>query len=245
METGERREIRPRYGLQGAARWSPDGRRWLMTGADGASRNRLDLIDVRTGETEPLRTFRGDTVCCNWYDWSPDGRTVYYKADLRTGTWLAALEVESGRERILYRVDQPEYIPVWNDVSPDGRELAFWLYQLQERTGRLLVIPTAAPAVAVAPREVLSFKAEGNPPATDAKWTRDGRHLLFIQREDDPAVGRLWRVPAAGGEPEPLGLARNGLGRVPAVHPDGRTVAFAEGQEHTEIWVMENYLPRR
>lgn len=246
MQTGESREIRPRHVRVSAPRWSPDGRRWLVTGADRDARNRLDLIDVRTTETKPLREFGGDTVCCNWYDWSPDGKTIYYKADYYTQSWLAAMDVETGNERILYKVKQPLFITgVWSDVSPDGKDLVFWCYKIDDRTGRLLVIPTSTAAGVAEPRELLTFRAEANPPYADAKYTPDGRYILVIHRESDPTVGRIWRIPVAGGEPEPLGLARRGLGTLPDIHPDGRALAWAEGQGHTEIWVMEHYLPRK
>jgi Tol biopolymer transport system component len=246
METGETREIRPRYRRGSVARWSPDGSHWLETGWDGNHRNLLSLIDVRTGETELLRKFDGDTVCCNWYDWSPDGRTVYYKADLRAEYWLASMDVETGTERILYKVEQPFFIPIWNSVSPDGREMAFWLFDLNERIGQLLVIPTTGDPGKVEPREIVRLEGFANtPPAAGVAWTPDGRHLLFIRREGDTEIGRLWRVPATGGEPEPLGFAREGMSTLPDFHPDGRTLAFAEGQGSMEIWVMENYLPRK
>jgi len=236
METGETREVRPKYSRGSAARWSPDGRYWLETGSDGVHRNLLARVDVRTGETELLRRFDGDTTCCNWYDWSPDGKSIYYKADIHTTSWLASLELESGRERVLYQVDEPVWITNWDDLSPDGTELAFWLREGQgdeERTGRLLVIPTTVPAGGAEPRELLRFQGRTTPADVDVQYTPDGRYLLFIQREGN-TVGRIWRIPAAGGEPESLGLARDRMGRLPDIHPDGRTLAFAEGQAHME-----------
>ena len=156
------------------------------------------------------------------------------------------MDVTTGNERILYKVDQPLFITgVWNDVSPDGKELVFWLTKIDERIGRLLAIPTTAAAGEAEPRELLRFHSEGIPTYMDAKYTPDGRYILLIRPEADPTVGRIWRIPVAGGEPEPLGLARKGLGGLPDIHPNGRALAWAEGQGHTEIWVMEHYLPRK
>jgi len=246
-ETGELREIHPRYLRGSVPRWSPDGSHWLETGMDGDHRNLLAQIDVRTGQTELLRTFQGETTCCNWYDWSPDGKTVYYKGDDGTESWLAAFDLETGSERILYKVDEPSWITNWADLSPAGTELAFWLREGQPpgpRTGRLLVIPTAAREGRAEPRELRRFQSDANPTDVDVGYTPDGRYILFIRREDD-GIGRIWRIPAAGGEAKPLGFARRMLGKLPDFHPDGRTLAFAEGQGRNEVWVMENYLPGR
>jgi Tol biopolymer transport system component len=247
METGETREIRPNLSDISATRWSPDGRRWLVSASHQGHRDRLHLMDVQTGEVETLRVFQGDTVCCNWYRWAPDGESVYYRGSHGNSSWLATLDLETGNERVLYRADHPLFIIIWNEVSPDGRELAFWIGDLVERSGRLLVIPTEASADEREPREVMTFQGAGNTPSfTNVAWTPDGQYLLILGREEEnPAIGRMYRIPAAGGELEPLGLARRGLGRLPDLHPDGRTLVFAEGQGHIEIWVMESYLPGR
>ena len=53
---------------------------------------------------------------------------------------------------------------------------------------------------------------------------------------------RLWSIPAVGGEPRNLGLARNRL-RYLRCHPDGRQLAFTAGEFKVELWAMENFLP--
>ena len=76
-------------------------------------------------------------------------------------------------------------------------------------------------------------------------WTRDGGHLLFSKRMAEPIIpSELWRVSAAGGEPESLGLAMWGRGGVRA-HPDGQRITFigVPDRKH-ELWVMENFLPQ-
>ncbi len=74
----------------------------------------------------------------------------------------------------------------------------------------------------------------------------DGRHLLFSKGPRGNM--ELWRIPVDGGEPEKLGLAMARLGLFGlSVHPDGQRIAFsagAAGPPTSEVWVMENFLPK-
>jgi hypothetical protein len=91
----------------------------------------------------------------------------------------------------------------------------------------------------------------------------DGRYILFGTRKRSPdhpdepvrvpapAGGgerrklyepvELWRIPAEGGEPQKL-LAIDEPRNL-SIHPDGQRIAFAAGEEASEVWVMENFLP--
>ena len=72
------------------------------------------------------------------------------------------------------------------------------------------------------------------------EWTRDGRWILFLQRNKE--IDDLWRVSAEGGQPQRLDLAMPGLRDV-RFHPDGKQIIFSAGQWAGEVWVMENFLP--
>lgn len=77
-------------------------------------------------------------------------------------------------------------------------------------------------------------------------WSPDQRHLLFVRRgagEDVPNV--LWRVPAAGGEPEQIGISMTGQLMYPDVHPDGGRMAFGLFEfGASEVWALENFLAK-
>ena len=53
---------------------------------------------------------------------------------------------------------------------------------------------------------------------------------------------RLWRVDAAGGEPEVVGLELEAIHHL-RLHPDGRRLAFTAGRVSQELWVMTDFLP--
>jgi Tol biopolymer transport system component len=54
----------------------------------------------------------------------------------------------------------------------------------------------------------------------------------------------LWRVPAAGGEPEQIGISMPGQLDHPELSPDGRRITFAVFDTGaSEVWTLENFLP--
>ena len=52
----------------------------------------------------------------------------------------------------------------------------------------------------------------------------------------------LWRIPAAGGPAEKLGLTLDDMGSL-ALSPDGRRLAFMQGADRTGLWMLQNFLP--
>ena len=70
-------------------------------------------------------------------------------------------------------------------------------------------------------------------------WTPNGRSLLFGRAEAD--TPDLWRVAAAGGSPQKIGLA--GEIKTPAVRPGGKEIAFAMREtDDNEVWMIDNLV---
>ena len=69
-------------------------------------------------------------------------------------------------------------------------------------------------------------------------WTPDGSRLLYADK------GRVWTVPAAGGEPTVISTDVDGNIHQFALSPDGKTIAFnvLSGGD-MELWLMEGFLP--
>ena len=80
-----------------------------------------------------------------------------------------------------------------------------------------------------------------------ASWTPDGRYVVFTKGKGSQARGprtvQVWRVAAEGGEPQRLELNADEMWWL-RVHPDGNRVAYGTSKTDTEIWVMENFLPK-
>jgi Tol biopolymer transport system component len=93
-------------------------------------------------------------------------------------------------------------------LSPDGRRLAFVV-----GGSKLLVIPSEGGD----PQQLLSLEEQYVAHWAGASalvWTPEGSHILFgtVAREwSNDATVEVWRISAAGGEPEPIGITANRL----------------------------------
>jgi Tol biopolymer transport system component len=76
------------------------------------------------------------------------------------------------------------------EISPDGRTLAFIRYE-KRGIADVYVVPMGGGE----PRRLTNWSA----PIAGLSWTPDGREIVYSV--DEPAVGRLWRVPVNGAVP--------------------------------------------
>ncbi len=225
LETGEERELATGLGGLDSIRWSPAGSSLLVV-ADNVSRRALFQVDPQTGHRAPVILFTESRRQMLTPALSPDGSTLFYRLREWTAepSRLMTYDMKTGKEKELL---SPMY---WFALSPDGRWLAYTMYESAPRAQLVKLMPAAGgPA-----RELYRQPQPGR--IVSLTWTPDGRYLLFAKRN------QLWRLPAQGGEPEQLDLAMDGL-RDLRVHPDGRRLAFTAGRNRQEIWVMENFLP--
>jgi serine/threonine-protein kinase len=215
-------------------RWSPDGNKILVKGADLQSRGGLFLVDL---QTDPPRTIplhyerKPDEIGAS--QWANDSTTVLFA---RRGVGLFALDVESRKERQLFDFPSEGIRGFTNapafKLSPDGRMLAYSANRPKSGGGNEIV---------------LRVKTIGQPgrdlvagPVWMEDWTADG-NILFT-RAEEKQVRALWSVPASGGTPVRLGAQAHGL-RMVSVHPSGRRIVFTAGMPGSELWSLANFLP--
>jgi Tol biopolymer transport system component len=255
--TSTEREIHPEL-IEGARfenlRWSPDGQSFLAQGEDRDKRAGLFLIDVKTGETRAL--FRRQTVTGAFFDaqWMPDGRRVVYATNSRRPevvSTIRILDTQTGREQEILRMTDLRLIGFLS-VSPDGRSLALAVYRLTGGTdggGIKNSTLTVIPASGGETKDLLQVEFPeliGN-----LAWSPDSRSVLFarwVGQQDKVERTRpaIWQIAAAGGEPRRLGVIP-GLGRNRirmSIHPDGHRLAYTRPERRSEIWEMQNLLPR-
>jgi Tol biopolymer transport system component len=238
METGELRELTPGIGPLHWPDWSPDGRSILVWNHDADNRG-LFRVSVQTGEVETA-VRAGPDESLMVASWRADGSSIFCWTASAEGTRIGIRDLRSGAEQVLRYVASDEGT-IWNllAVSPDESRLAFVFKEGREGGGySLMVLSTGGGE----PRALLHFEPGASYPQ-EIHWGPDGRHIYYVRFGGGDEYVGLWRVPAAGGQPERLDWYEEVGARGMRFRPDGRRVALNRGDYGSEVWVMEHFLP--
>jgi Tol biopolymer transport system component len=210
-------------------RWSPDGRRLLVRGADRQGRSGAWLLDAASGtvvrRVQPL---------LGWdMEWLADSRSVVSMRD----NVVARFDVDTGAVQELYR-DSGGRTVSSVAITRDGRELAISVDDARTRT--LLVLPATGGGA----RSLMTADAPDGFVLQD--YTPDGKNILVSRYTSTrpPAVEEwaLWRIPIDGGAPRSMNLSGHDLRGV-KVSPDGARIAYRTGEPAWDYWLMRNVLP--
>jgi imidazolonepropionase-like amidohydrolase/Tol biopolymer transport system component len=106
-------------------------------------------------------------------------------------------------------------MPRWASVSPDGRSVVF------ETLGKLWLKPAAGGTARRLTRG-------GDELELFPSWSRDGRQIAFVGWTDT-GLGQVRTVAADGGSPRSVTTIAGHYAR-PRFSPDGKTIAFEQGQ---------------
>lgn len=102
------------------ASWSPNGKKIVFAGQNDT---RIYLMNSNgTGLKYLFRKYRTGLMHPVW---SPDGREIAY-IDVYKGSSLMAVNVRSGRTRMIYSGSGPAGTPVSFDWHPGGKRIAFY-----------------------------------------------------------------------------------------------------------------------
>jgi Tol biopolymer transport system component len=243
LDTGETRELRPNLVYFDQVSWAPDGRAFVTGGTDAKGRHGVFRIDARTGDVvliAPLpfgfeRSFP---------QWSPNGTHVYYRRPLKADeinedVAFIEREIDSGSERELARGNLGSI-----SLSPDGRWIAAQRADSSARSHAIVFIPIAGGET----REVFRVTAPQSLVVyfSGVPWTPDSRSVI-VRKWPTPSNIELWLVPIADAPPRKLDVdvSRWSAGNrgLISLSPDGRQIAFLSGQQVSEAWVLENFLP--
>ncbi len=248
LQTGEERDVPVKlFQVASPIRWFSDGRSVLVSAWNSDPRVDFYKVDTQTGDYRLLlkNTDSGTTRA----ELSPDGKTLFYwQGDDWQGVdppkvlRIIAREVENGRERDVARIRCFGW--AWDlAISPDGKRLAILAPVDESKSAVIQLVPTDGGA----PRELYRLQQSDVPYRGEIAWTPDGRNLLVMRRAGKENIRELWLYPAdRTAEPRSLGFTAQYM-REPAVHPDGRRIAFTAGayarSDKVELWVIDNLLP--
>ena len=245
-------------------RWFPDGRSLLIL-ARNPQGNTVGFFrfNIETGSNELLHQPQWGP---NSFVLAPDGSAIFWattatgeeSADSKPSGRLMRFDISARREIELRR--DASFLTV--AISPDGLQLAY--LQSYGVRGNHTEAPSGVeviPAAGGEARQLLrdSIWLGGNRFNTLA-WTPDQKNVI-VMRDD----GVLWRVPLDGTAPQPMNfrsdggfwrpegattpkveIAMTGRFKSPAIHPDGKSIAFSLAQTDAgEMWALDNFLPAR
>jgi Tol biopolymer transport system component/DNA-binding winged helix-turn-helix (wHTH) protein len=204
--------------------WSPDGRRVAFYRYDGG----LAIYAVPAlGGTEDRLYTGSPSPWTEGLDWSPDGSSLAFsqgrEGENRTRISLLSLSDSKIRPITSPTGQELDYCPAF---SPDGSSVVFVRGTLAGVVSDLYVVPTAGGDA----RRLTFDKTwiKGAP-----TWTRDGREVVFASARG--GLASLWRVPASGGEPQPVA----GVGVIassPSVSPIGNQLVYQQQFFKENIW---------
>lgn len=234
-ETGRRRRLttdgvarhdsRPRFRSGGMVTYLTSSQEF---GPDPA----MFEFDLATGKSEMVRLLPGYIRA---YDWSPDGNVLAYSSAPAEGRAPELHITGNGLPRlrrftpILGRGGFVNYDETRVEWSPDGRHLLMQDTALDASQDETLYILGADGSDALAPRR-----------GTWARWSADGR-TVYCNCATTPAADdcRWMAIDLAGGVSTPLLIPS---GARPSVSPDGRLLAYDDGEDTPSVYVLD---PRR
>jgi dipeptidyl aminopeptidase/acylaminoacyl peptidase len=246
------RRLTSAKGSESGPAWSPDGRRLAFAAKrDDDTVAQIYILDVAGGgEAQRVTT---SALAARAPRWSPDGRQLLYQSAAYPGAANdeANKKIAGEKKDLKFKVRAYDTFPIrrWDKWLDDTQTHLFVVSAepLADRPGR----PAFAPSRDVlAGTKLVAEPGYGGPGGEGATedlapaWSPDGSAILFAATTGrtaaaySPVNTHLYRVPAAGGEPEAL-TTGNASYSSPQFSPDGKRLCFKVSQDWGAIYSLD------
>jgi Tol biopolymer transport system component/predicted Ser/Thr protein kinase len=209
--------------------WSPDGRQiaFARMAQDGDA---IYLMSPLGGPERKLADADFDYFLDTVLSWSPDGKLLAFSGRNASGRMGITVIDVATQEKRWQGAPSSDCTASWvPSFSPDGASLAFGC-MVTYGVNELFI----APASGGTARQIGRVQGDW----TGMTWTPDARHLIFT------VDGDVWRIAAAGGEPEKLLAGRDAA--LPAVSRTHNRLAYTiQTSYNVSIWEVRMDRPIR
>ena len=208
--------------------WSRDGTHLAYLARAGSENfgEQARILVIRDMKTSAERALTPRLAHFQNLSWSPDGRRILAGgSDSKGHAGLFAIEVQTGATKPLVLGEEGGYRGLDGAWSPDGKAVVYVsgnsvrLHDPETRLGRELYRGPEGVRL-----DLIALSADG------ANWTVRRANLLVT-------------IPVTGGKPAVAAIPP-ALKEGVSLHPDGRHTAYTVGAARSEVWVMENFLPK-
>jgi Tol biopolymer transport system component/predicted Ser/Thr protein kinase len=187
---------------------SRDGR--LLISSDRSGNWDIYILSPGSGDLQQLTTDPGVDAGPRW---KPDGTEVLFYSTRSGHREIWVMPVGGGPARQVTHGESESYYPCW---SPDGRMI------VKEGDGISIVDPRTGQE-----RRLTDQSLDIGP-----EWSPDGRWIVFTSKRN--GANYLWRIPAAGGQPEQL---TKKMGYTLHWSPDGQGIYYiGVGDIKDNVW---------
>ncbi len=212
-----------------APRWSPDQQTVCYT-SYFRGRQRLLLLDGKTGRSKRIAQYEGLNVGANW---SPDGSELVTTLSKDGNAEIYRLRRDGS---IVQRLTHAPSIECSPDFDPTGHQIVF----TSDRTGlpQLYVMDREG-----SNRRRLTYEGRYN---ESAAWSPKGDRIAYVSRVD----GRfqVFIIEPDGSNLRQITFAKDGNNEDPSWAPDGRhLVVSSDRSGQSQLWVIdvESLVARR
>jgi Tol biopolymer transport system component/serine/threonine protein kinase len=190
--------------------WSPDGRLIAFTRFSDLDSATIYVVPSLGGQERRVVSIAGPIAVTSYFlpvlTWSPDGEWLAFgeKASQHAPSRIVRVSVTTGERRPLTSPPADSIGDLEPEIAPDGRLLAF-VRSSSATWGNqdVWVQPVGG-------GEARRLTSERYGSVEAVRWTPDGASVLFTAAAG--AVMRVFRVPLAGGAPQPVtGLGENAI----------------------------------
>ena len=173
IETGQQEIVGEFPGMTFAPRFSPDGKKIVMSYSDpDVGNSEIYILDLQTRSTERITNNSGIDVSGSF---SPDGKNIVFNSDRAGRRHIYIIDNKGKNLRRISREAGSYYTPVW---SPRGDMIAF-----TKQEGGQFYIGVMEIDGSNERMIAKSFHVEG------PTWSPNGRYLMYFKEERSSADG--------------------------------------------------------